>query len=129
MRLVKSVDIRDFRGIRRLEKPLELGEFNVLLGRNCSGKSSILQALFLLTMPFRGASVPPYASSAIELIEHLVGGSNRLVYGYSGEAEAGFELGVKGVIEILYRESGCGAAQAPYIIGGKRCCRNRAAFH
>jgi len=101
MRLVKSVDIRDFRGIRRLEKPLELGEFNVLLGRNCSGKSSILQALFLLTMPFRGASVPPYASSAIELIEQLVGGSNRLVYGYSGKAEAGFELGVKGVIEIL----------------------------
>ena len=92
MRLVKSVDIRDFRGIRRLEKPLELGEFNVLLGRNCSGKSSILQALFLLTMPFRGASVPPYASSASELIEHIVGGWNRLVYGYSGNAEINLEF-------------------------------------
>jgi energy-coupling factor transporter ATP-binding protein EcfA2 len=85
-------------GVRRLEKPLELGEFNVLLGRNCTGKSSILQALYLLTMPFRGASVPPYALSAIGLIERLVGGWNHLVYGYSGNAEADFELGVKGML-------------------------------
>jgi energy-coupling factor transporter ATP-binding protein EcfA2 len=98
MRLVKSVDIRDFRGIRRLEKPLELGEFNVLLGRNCVGKSSILQALYLLAMPFRNISVPPYALSASDLIERLIGGWNRLVYGYSGKAEVYFEFGVKGML-------------------------------
>jgi AAA15 family ATPase/GTPase len=97
MKLVKSFDIGEFRGIRGLKKPIELGKFNVLVGRNSSDKTSILQALYLLAMPIRGYAIPPYGKSATEYIESLTGAKNRLIYGYSGEARISFELEVKGV--------------------------------
>jgi AAA15 family ATPase/GTPase len=89
MKVVKSFDVKEFRGIRRLERPMELGKFNVLVGRvgrNCSGKTSILQALYLLAMPMVAAWISPYSKSAITYVEGLVKEWNRLVYGYSGEA-------------------------------------------
>lgn len=46
-----SLDIKEFRGIKSCEKPLRLNHFNVLIGRNNSGKSSILEALSLLPAP------------------------------------------------------------------------------
>lgn len=99
MKLINSFDIREFRGIKGLEKPIELSKFNVLVGRNCTGKTSILQALYLLAMPIRGRNIPPYDRSASGYIEGLIGDWKRLVYGYSGEATISFELGVKGVLK------------------------------
>lgn len=46
--MVESIDISDFRGIRECKSPLELSEFTVLVGRNNSGKSSVLEALYCL---------------------------------------------------------------------------------
>ena len=51
---VKTIDLREFRGIRELEKPIPLSSFNVLVGRNNAGKSAVLEALYLLSKPFRG---------------------------------------------------------------------------
>jgi hypothetical protein len=99
MRLVERVDIREFRGIRRLERPLELGRFNVVVGRNCVGKTAILQALFLLAMPDPSYSIQPYGKSASSYLADLAGGWNRLVYGYSGEASVEFEIGVEWLLE------------------------------
>jgi energy-coupling factor transporter ATP-binding protein EcfA2 len=99
MKLINSFNIREFRGIKGLEKPIELSKFNVLVGRNCTGKTSILQALYLLAMPLRESTIPPYDRSASVYIGELIGDWKRLVYGYSGEATISFELGVKGVLK------------------------------
>ena len=63
--IVKELDFSEFRGIRRLAKPLELGSFNVLVGRNNVGKTAILEALYLLSMPY-SHSQPPYNMSIID---------------------------------------------------------------
>ncbi|RLG80525.1 MAG: hypothetical protein DRO40_11035 [Thermoprotei archaeon] len=49
--LITSLSIENWRGIRRLEKPLKLKRFNILVGRNNTGKTSILEALALLPHP------------------------------------------------------------------------------
>jgi predicted ATP-dependent endonuclease of OLD family len=46
--LIEKLNIKEFRGIKECEKPLEFSKFNVLIGRNNSGKSTILEALSLL---------------------------------------------------------------------------------
>lgn len=89
--LVKSIDMREFRGIKRFERPLELGGFNVLIGKNNSGKSSILEALFLL--PRYMWLNPLSGVHKINYIASLHSGSiYSLVYGYSGSAEIEYIL-------------------------------------
>ena len=83
--IVKELDISEFRGIRRLAKPLELGSFNVLVGRNNVGKTAILEALYLLSMPY-SYSQPPYNRRIIDFIASVHGGTSLLVYGYAGTA-------------------------------------------
>ncbi len=84
--LVKELDISEFRGIKSLVKPIRLSRFNVLVGRNSVGKTAVLEALHLLSMPFNYAE-PPYNLSVIDFIGHLHGGKQSLVYGYAGIAK------------------------------------------
>jgi predicted ATP-dependent endonuclease of OLD family len=51
MSFVTQLDIKEFRGIKRCEEPLRFSKFNVLLGRNNSGKSAVLQSLSLFPQP------------------------------------------------------------------------------
>ncbi len=90
--LIKRVEIVEFRGIRRLLKPLELGKFNVIIGRNNVGKTAILEALYLLAAPYSAYPAQPYGKSTIELLGELHGGCSSLVYGYAGEARTSYEL-------------------------------------
>lgn len=46
--MLQSIDISEFRGVRECETPLELSDFTVLIGRNNSGKSTVLEALHVL---------------------------------------------------------------------------------
>jgi AAA15 family ATPase/GTPase len=48
MVFVSSLDLKEFSGIRAFQEPLKLVKFNILIGRNNSGKSAILHALSLL---------------------------------------------------------------------------------
>lgn len=50
MRLFDNIHIRNFRGIREAEVT-SLGSINVFFGKNNCGKSSLLEAIFLLTGP------------------------------------------------------------------------------
>ncbi|RDD52756.1 MAG: DUF2813 domain-containing protein, partial [Candidatus Korarchaeota archaeon NZ13-K] len=84
--LVESLELHELRGIRRLSKPLELTEFNVLIGRNNVGKTAILEALYLLRMPFATYPLPPYGEDLPTLLSKLHGGPSSLIYGYAGEA-------------------------------------------
>jgi predicted ATP-dependent endonuclease of OLD family len=49
--LVQNLIIEEFRGIKRCNSPINLSPLTVLIGRNNSGKSTILEALSLLPSP------------------------------------------------------------------------------
>jgi len=91
--VIRELDVREFRGIRRLVKPLELGVFNVLIGRNNVGKTAILEALYLLAMPYETYMLPPYDKKVLELIAKSHGGLPSLIYGYAGTAVVKYGLG------------------------------------
>jgi len=90
--LVSSIDVKEFRGVKALAKPLELRGFNVLVGRNNVGKTSILQALYLLSY-----QVEPYGEEPHKFLTKLVGAP--LVYGYAGKAEMNYSFSPKIAIE------------------------------
>ena len=80
--LIKNLDLKEFRGIKSCEEPLEFSKFTVLIGRNNSGKSTILQALYLLPDPF-SESVIPLGTR----IDYLRKTFENPVYIYSGTAK------------------------------------------
>jgi len=81
---VSQINVQNFKGIKKCEKPLELADFTVLIGRNNSGKSSILEALSLLPLPLH--SLPYYDGNSVDLLERLHGGKSSVLYAYSGSA-------------------------------------------
>ena len=48
---INSIIINEFRGIKKCKRPITLSNFTVLMGRNNSGKSTILEALSLIPFP------------------------------------------------------------------------------
>jgi len=86
---IHQVDIKEFRGIRKCKKPLKLSKFNVLIGRNNSGKSTILGALSLLPSPLLGG---PFGLNRLSFLSNLLGGTSSLIYGYSGETKLNFRI-------------------------------------
>jgi len=99
MILVKELSISGFRGIRKLKKPIKLTKFNIIIGRNNTGKTAILEALYLLSSPWGSHSttgnipLPITNYSTIDLLKNLHSGTLRaLVYGYSGEAKITYQL-------------------------------------
>jgi AAA15 family ATPase/GTPase len=82
--LVSQIDIKEFRGIRTCEKPLDLSKFTVLIGRNNVGKSAVLEALYLLPHP--KIIDPIYNDNKISIIKDKLHSGGHLAYGYSGLA-------------------------------------------
>ena len=54
MNYVQELDIKEFRGVRKLKEPIKFKKINILIGRNNSGKTTILDALSLLPHPYTG---------------------------------------------------------------------------
>ncbi|RLF22182.1 MAG: hypothetical protein DRN15_09760 [Thermoprotei archaeon] len=107
MKVIEELNIEEFRGIRKLAKPLKLADFNVIIGRNNTGKTAILEALYLLPCPWSGISMPIVERSTIALISRLHGGTARaLIYGYSGEARISFKTSKLNIEFILNSERG-----------------------
>ena len=63
--MIKRLRLENFKGI--VEGEVELDKFTILVGPNNSGKTTILEALFLAPNPFR--LVPYNPSTAIELLQ------------------------------------------------------------
>jgi len=98
MAFITQLDIKEFRGIKRCREPLKFSKFNVLLGRNNSGKSAVLQALFLLPHPDLSQPMSLMFGRdlrRISLLRHLTGGDASMVYRYAGKALLDFEFGEK----------------------------------
>lgn len=102
---VSSLKLKEFRGIKAVQEPLELTEFNVLVGRNNSGKSAIVQALSLLPDPDlglpmdlnvtfwspRGISIQTWTNRR-GMFDYLLGGSESAIYRYAGTAVLDFSV-------------------------------------
>jgi predicted ATP-dependent endonuclease of OLD family len=82
---ISEIDIKEFRGIKRCKEPIKLSKFNVLIGKNNSGKSSLLEALYLFPLPRLHSTI--YGGERINQIRERHSGTDSLVYGYSGNAE------------------------------------------
>jgi len=67
--IVKDLRITEFRGIKSCKSPIELSNFNVLIGRNNCGKSTILEALSLLPSPLISEYIT--GRDKIEFIKNL----------------------------------------------------------
>ena len=65
--MIKTLELKNFRGIK--EGKIELAPMTILLGPNNSGKTTILEALYLAPNPFREA--PYSAHRVIGLIQSL----------------------------------------------------------
>ncbi len=95
MSLVTQLDIKEFRGIKNCKKPLKFSKLNVLVGRNNSGKSAVLQALSLLPDP---TIVQPmnlqFGRGNLRISQ--VGDPNSrpesVIYRYAGTASLNFEF-------------------------------------
>ena len=81
---ISEIDVKEFRGIKRCKEPIRLSKFNVLIGKNNSGKSSILEALHLFPSPNIESIYKK--GNKIDQITKLHSGCDGLVYGYSGNA-------------------------------------------
>ena len=93
-RLVRSIYVKEFRGIRRLSREVELRSFNVVIGRNNVGKSALLEALYLLPSPWSAQGDPLLGKPRTRFVAELHSGStSSLVYGYSGSAMIRYMVG------------------------------------
>jgi len=102
---VSSLKLKEFRGIKEIQEPLELTKFNVLVGRNNSGKSAIVQALSLLPHPDLGLPLnlrvhylQPTGKTfeqwgeRKEIFNYLLGGRDSAIYRYAGTAVIEFQV-------------------------------------
>ncbi|MHA1803949.1 MAG: ATP-dependent nuclease [Promethearchaeota archaeon] len=79
---VETLDIKEFRGIKDCKKKIELSEFTILIGKNNSGKTSVLEALSLL--PHVEVKDKLFNKSKISVLKELHSSRN-IFYRYSGQ--------------------------------------------
>lgn len=86
--------IKEFRGIKELKEPIKLSKFNILIGKNNSGKTAILESLFLFPHPRRVYKLANNLAknSVLDFISSGRNGIRSLVYKYEGTAEVKFDI-------------------------------------
>ncbi len=67
--MIKTLELKNFRGIK--EGKIELAPMTILIGPNNSGKTTILEALFLAPNPFREVPYQHPGITAVEVIYQL----------------------------------------------------------
>ena len=106
--IIESVELEEFRGIRACREPIPLSSFTVLIGRNNSGKTSVLEAIALIP-PCDFHNMVRFTSVGwtwAGLMDRLHGGISSLIYGYTGEGKVSYKIRGKS-LEITFntRES------------------------
>ena len=105
---VRSLSLSRFRGVKETEEPIRLRKFNVLLGRNNSGKTTVLEALSLLPHPeveppWLHIEAPAGAPPGVVLNRRTwmiarwlhQGDFSTLLYRYHGTAKVSYEIEAK----------------------------------
>ena len=86
---VNELRIQEFRGIKSCNTPIKLSNFTVLIGRNNSGKSTLLEALSLLPSPTLNNYITN--TKKINYLMHLHH-ANALKYLYAGNSILEYNL-------------------------------------
>lgn len=88
---VNRLDVREFRGIKNCKGAIEFSNFTVIIGRNNSGKSTILEALSLLPHPDVRDVI--YRETKRDFLLRLHPGiPSRLLYLYAGKSNLEYDL-------------------------------------
>ncbi|RJX15837.1 DUF2813 domain-containing protein [Candidatus Bathyarchaeota archaeon] len=90
--MFNSINLTEFRGIKKCEKPVEFSKFNLIIGANNSGKSSILEALSFFPDPWGDVGLPILRSSRPIIFRWLHGDMKSTVYGYSGTCTINYKF-------------------------------------
>ncbi|MFC7203673.1 ATP/GTP-binding protein [Haloferax namakaokahaiae] len=85
--MLESINIREFRGIKRMESSLDLTDFSIILGRNNAGKSSFMEAIYLLF----GGNDPVSGRDRFSRIKSMRG-NNNLSYRYDGKGSISYQI-------------------------------------
>lgn len=94
---VRSLNIKEFRGIKDCIKAIKFSNFTVLIGKNNAGKSSVLEALSLLPDP--GVTDYITRTSKLNNLLHLHQGSRKdLLYLYAGTSDLQFVVGSSSIL-------------------------------
>jgi len=101
---VKNLDIKEFRGIKSSKGAINFSNFTVLIGRNSSGKSTVLEALSLLPHPDL-LDVIERNNKKDTLIRLHPGSFRRLLYLYAGRSNLNYIL-ANTVIDIEIDQKG-----------------------
>ncbi|RZN36299.1 MAG: DUF2813 domain-containing protein [Methanosarcinales archaeon] len=101
---ISEIDVKEFRGIKKCKKPVKLSKFNVLIGKNNSAKSSLLEALYFFPSPQIYSTCKK--DTKIHQIAELHSGHDGLVYGYSGNATMTYNIGKTSVTIELTSNGG-----------------------
>lgn len=81
---IQNICINEFKGIKKLEEPLKLNRFNILIGKNNVGKTSLLQALYLY--PHGELADEIYGTSKIKFLNSLWSSPEAVHYKYAGKS-------------------------------------------
>ncbi|MEM2174312.1 MAG: AAA family ATPase [Candidatus Micrarchaeia archaeon] len=86
--MFETINLEEFKGIRKCEKPINLSRFTLLMGTNNSGKSSILESLFLFPIPWPNYFIPLLSGNIhkLEIFRYLHKSEESLIYRYSGSS-------------------------------------------
>lgn len=101
---VNKLTINEFRGIKSCKREIEFSNFSVLIGRNNSGKSTILEALSLLPSP----TLTNYLThnKKIDYLKEVLHHHNALKYLYAGNSILQYQLKNQGDIRFEIHEKG-----------------------
>jgi predicted ATP-dependent endonuclease of OLD family len=101
--LITGLDLKDFRGIKSTTRPITLEKINILIGRNNSGKTSILEALNLTPSPLSLLPLSGYTKLDYTIMPHQ-GKPASLIYGYAGFATIDY-IYSEGTVTIKLEEN------------------------
>jgi AAA15 family ATPase/GTPase len=106
---IEEVTIKEFKGIRQTKDVIKLTKFNVLIGRNNSGKTSLLEALALSPVPW--ADIPLIGGERRRYFAEKIHNDTSMKcfsYKYYGEAEIQLKILGKNVVIRIGGEAGSG---------------------
>ncbi len=98
---ITGISLENFRGISKMEEEMKFKKFNVFVGKNNSGKTTILQSLFLFPHPLRAwiKNIP-----VMNWIKTLLSRKQAFIYKYFGIAKIEYKIGNEKLIIELDNE-------------------------